>query len=90
MSARAARGCYTQSPATCVLGVAERTLGTCARQPDVIVACGKAADVELIVEEPSLIAEVTSPSTRAVDPLRVKEAEGDEWDEDGWDDDDTE
>ena len=35
--------------------------------PDIMVACGKAADVELIVEEPSLIAEVTSPSTRAVD-----------------------
>jgi len=35
--------------------------------PDVMVACGKAAAVELIVDEPSLIAEVTSPSTRAVD-----------------------
>ena len=35
--------------------------------PDVMVACGRAADVELIVEEPSLIAEVTSPSTRAID-----------------------
>lgn len=35
--------------------------------PDVIVACGKAANVELIVEEPSLVVEVTSPSTRATD-----------------------
>ena len=35
--------------------------------PDVIVACGKAADVELIVDEPSMIVEVTSPSTRATD-----------------------
>ena len=35
--------------------------------PDIMVACDKAAEVELIVEEPSLIAEVTSPSTRAVD-----------------------
>ena len=35
--------------------------------PDVILACGKAAHVELIVEEPSLIVEVTSPSTRATD-----------------------
>ncbi|OGU34870.1 MAG: hypothetical protein A3K13_07650 [Gemmatimonadetes bacterium RIFCSPLOWO2_12_FULL_68_9] len=35
--------------------------------PDVILACGKAAQVELIVEEPSLIVEVTSPSTRATD-----------------------
>ena len=35
--------------------------------PDLMVVCGKAAEVELIVEEPSLIAEVTSPSTRAID-----------------------
>jgi Uma2 family endonuclease len=35
--------------------------------PDVMVACGKAADVELLVNAPSLIAEVTSPSTRAID-----------------------
>ena len=35
--------------------------------PDVIVACGKAAEVELIVDQPSLIVEVTSPSTRATD-----------------------
>lgn len=35
--------------------------------PDVLVACGRAAAVELIIEEPSLIAEVTSPSTRATD-----------------------
>lgn len=35
--------------------------------PDVMVVCGQAANVELIVEEPSLIIEVTSPSTRAID-----------------------
>ena len=35
--------------------------------PDIIVACGAAAEVELIVEEPSLVVEVTSPSTRAID-----------------------
>ena len=35
--------------------------------PDVMVACGKAADVELIIEAPSVIVEVTSPSTRATD-----------------------
>ena len=35
--------------------------------PDVMVACGKAAEVELIIKEPSLIAEVTSPSTRSID-----------------------
>lgn len=35
--------------------------------PDIIVACGTAAEVELIVEEPLLVVEVTSPSTRATD-----------------------
>ena len=35
--------------------------------PDVILACGKAAEVELIIEEPSLVVEVTSPSTRGTD-----------------------
>jgi Uma2 family endonuclease len=35
--------------------------------PDLMVACGKAAEVELIVSAPSLVAEVTSPSTRATD-----------------------
>jgi len=128
--------------------------------PDAMVACGKAADVELIVDEPSLIAEVTSPSTRAIDrrekldaylripslrqyliidqrrkhalsygrhedgdwlrdeiegdgdiaipfletrvtmaelyedvtlpPLAAREGEGEDWDEDGWDDDEAE
>jgi Uma2 family endonuclease len=35
--------------------------------PDVIAACGKAAEVELIIDEPSLIVEVTSTSKRVVD-----------------------
>ena len=35
--------------------------------PDVMVACGKASHVELIIEEPGLVVEVTSPSTRATD-----------------------
>ena len=35
--------------------------------PDVIVACGKAAQVERIVAGPTLIAEVTSQSTHATD-----------------------
>jgi len=35
--------------------------------PDVLVACGKAAEVEQIVEEPTLVVEVTSPSSRATD-----------------------
>ncbi len=33
--------------------------------PDVLIACGRAAQVDLIVEAPSLIVEVTSPTTRA-------------------------
>lgn len=35
--------------------------------PDLLVACGRAADVELIVDAPTLVVEVTSPSTRATD-----------------------
>ncbi|MGH7638591.1 MAG: Uma2 family endonuclease [Gemmatimonadaceae bacterium] len=35
--------------------------------PDIIVACGKAADVELIVEAPAVVVEITSPSTHATD-----------------------
>jgi Uma2 family endonuclease len=42
--------------------------------PDLMVACGKAAAVERIVEEPSLIVEVTSPSTRAIDRREKLEA----------------
>lgn len=35
--------------------------------PDLMVACGRAAEVELIVDAPSVVIEVTSPSTRATD-----------------------
>jgi len=35
--------------------------------PDVIVACGPAAEVELIVEAALIVVEVTSPGTRATD-----------------------
>jgi Uma2 family endonuclease len=35
--------------------------------PDVMVACGKAANVDLIVEAPTVVVEVTSPGTRATD-----------------------
>lgn len=42
--------------------------------PDVILACGRAAAVELIVEEPTLVVEVTSPSTRATDRREKLEA----------------
>ena len=32
--------------------------------PDVLVACGAAADIELIIKQPSFVVEVASPSTR--------------------------
>ena len=35
--------------------------------PDVMLVCGEAAAVERLVRAPSLVAEVTSPSTRATD-----------------------
>ncbi len=35
--------------------------------PDILVACGAAAEVELIVEQPTLVVEVSSPSTRSTD-----------------------
>jgi Uma2 family endonuclease len=35
--------------------------------PDLIVACGGAGAVEAIVEEPSVVVEILSPSTRATD-----------------------
>jgi len=42
--------------------------------PDLIVACGKAGEVERIVEEPTVVVEVTSPSTRATDRREKLEA----------------
>src|SRR5689334_13798868 len=42
--------------------------------PDVMVACGRAAEVEQIVEEPTFLAEVTSRSTRATDRREKLEA----------------
>ncbi len=35
--------------------------------PDAMMVCGAAASVELVIDEPSLVVEVTSPSTRATD-----------------------
>ena len=35
--------------------------------PDLMVACGRAGEVELIVLEPSIVVEVTSRSTRAIE-----------------------
>jgi Uma2 family endonuclease len=42
--------------------------------PDLIVACGKAAEVDLIIEQPSVVVEITSPSTRATDRREKLEA----------------
>ena len=42
--------------------------------PDVMIVCGGASEVELIIEEPSLVVEVTSPSTRATDRREKLEA----------------
>lgn len=42
--------------------------------PDIMVACGSAASVERIVDAPSLVVEVTSPSTRATDRREKLEA----------------
>lgn len=61
-SAARARGCRVFAVDVKLKAAADRIY-----YPDVILACGKAAQVDLIVEEPSLIVEVTSPSTRATD-----------------------
>jgi Uma2 family endonuclease len=42
--------------------------------PDAIVACGKAAEVDLIVELPTVVVEITSPSTRATDRREKRDA----------------
>lgn len=42
--------------------------------PDLMVVCGRAAEVELIVEEPTMVVEVTSRSTRATDRREKLEA----------------
>jgi Uma2 family endonuclease len=42
--------------------------------PDVVVACGAAANFDLIIEAPTLVVEVTSPSTRATDRREKLEA----------------
>ncbi|HEY4216556.1 MAG TPA: Uma2 family endonuclease [Gemmatimonadaceae bacterium] len=42
--------------------------------PDLMVACGSAGEIALIVSEPSLVVEVTSPSTRGTDRREKLEA----------------
>jgi len=56
------RGCRTFATDVKLRAAADRIY-----YPDVIVACGKAAEVDLIVEAPSIVVEVTSPSTGATD-----------------------
>lgn len=56
------RGCRVFATDVKVRAAADRIY-----YPDAIIACGGAAAVDLIIEEPSLIVEVTSPSTRATD-----------------------
>ena len=57
-----ARGCRVFATDVKLRAAADRIY-----YPDVILACGTAAAVELIVEAPSVIVEVTSSSTRATD-----------------------
>ena len=57
---------FTASP---FLKIADRVY-----YPDVMVACGKAAQIDLIVEAPVVVVEVTSPSTRATDRREKLEA----------------
>jgi Uma2 family endonuclease len=56
------RGCRVFMEAVMLRAAEDR-----AYYPDIIVACGRDADVERVVEAPSLVAEVTSPSTKATD-----------------------
>lgn len=56
------RGCRVFATDVKLRAAAERIY-----YPDVVVACGTAARVELIIDAPSVIVEVTSPSTRATD-----------------------
>jgi Uma2 family endonuclease len=44
-----------------------RAAGDLVYYPDLIVACGEAADVDQVVEAPCLVVEVTSPGTAATD-----------------------
>jgi Uma2 family endonuclease len=61
-AAARARGCRIFATDVKLRAAADRMY-----YPDVIVACGKAAEVELIIDQPTLVVEVTSPSTRATD-----------------------
>ena len=64
-----ARGCRVFATDVKLRAAADRIY-----YPDVVLACGTAAAVELIVEAPSVIVEVTSSSTRASDRREKLEA----------------
>jgi Uma2 family endonuclease len=55
------RGCRVFAEAV-MLRVGDRVY-----YPDVIIACGSAAQVDLVIKSPSVIVEVSSPATRATD-----------------------
>jgi len=62
-------GCVVLASDVQLLAAADRVY-----YPDVMLACGAAGNVEHRVERPSLIAEITSPSTRATDRREKLEA----------------
>jgi Uma2 family endonuclease len=66
-----ARGCVVLASDVQLLAAADRVY-----YPDVMLACGAAGHMEQRVERPALIAEVTSPSTRATDRREKLEAYG--------------
>jgi Uma2 family endonuclease len=56
------RGCHILATDVKLRAAADRIY-----YPDIMMVCGAAAGVALIVDAPSLVVEVTSPSTRATD-----------------------
>lgn len=75
---RAMAGAIEASGAGCEAfqdGVSVKVSGKTAREPDVSVQCGKAADGDsLVLTEPLIVVEIVSPSTEGVD-ANVKFAE---------------
>ncbi len=63
------RGCLVLATDVQLLAASDRVY-----YPDVMMACGAAGHVERLVKQPSIVAEVTSPSTRAIDRREKLEA----------------
>ena len=61
-TAARARGCRVLATEVKLQAASDRIY-----YPDLMVACGRAGEVELIVQEPSIVVEVSSRSTRATD-----------------------